>query len=79
MISLLRGAAPKFSRYAIVTAGAGIPIQYVCAVMFMLFYNGFNIKAALISVAAFIPGDILKCLIASAAGVALNKNRLNIS
>ncbi|MDE5599219.1 MAG: biotin transporter BioY [Lachnospiraceae bacterium] len=40
----------------------------------MCFHNGFNIKAAALTVSLpFIPGDIIKCIIASVIGVALNK------
>lgn len=72
-ISLLKGKDNKFGRYAVVTIGAGIPIQYIFAVLWMCFHNSFNLSASFAAVLAFVPGDIVKCLIASVTGVALNK------
>ena len=61
-------------RYAVVTICLGIPVQHIFAILFMCFYNDFNIKAAALTVSLpFIPGDIIKCIIASVIGVALNK------
>lgn len=74
VISLCKGHKNNFARYVIVTIGLGLPIQHLCAVLMMCFNNGFNIKTAVMSVSIpFIPGDIIKCVIASALGVALNK------
>lgn len=40
----------------------------------MCFYNGFNIPSAFLTVSLpFIPGDILKALLSSLIGKALNK------
>lgn len=73
-ISLLKGNKPKFLRYALVTILAGLPIQHLFAILFMCIHNGFNLKAALLSVSLpFIPGDVIKCLMASGVGVALNR------
>ncbi|MDD6057177.1 MAG: biotin transporter BioY [Clostridiales bacterium] len=73
-ISICKGKKSRFIRYAAVTIGLGIPIQHLFAIAFMCFYNGFQIKAAALTVSLpFIPGDIIKCLLASALAVALNK------
>lgn len=74
VIGLCKGSKNNFARYVIVTIGLGLPIQHLCAVLTMCFYNGFNIKAAVTSVSIpFIIGDIIKCVLASTLGVALNK------
>lgn len=74
LISLFKGNRSDFFRYALVTIFLGIPAQHLFAILFMCFYNGFNIKAAVTAASLpFIPGDILKCLIASAIGAAVNK------
>ena len=74
LISLFKGEKLNFIRYALVTVFLGIPVQHLFAILFMCFYNGFNVKASALAVSLpFIPGDILKCLIASAVGVAVNK------
>ncbi len=74
VISMLKGRKNHWVPYALITIGAGMPIQHLFAVIFMCFHNGFHIQAALLSVSIpFIPGDILKCLIASFLGVSLKK------
>lgn len=74
VISMCKGSKRNFIRYVLVTIFLGIPIQHAFAILFMCFHNGFNIKAAALTVSIpFIPGDIIKCVIASVIGVALNK------
>ena len=74
LISLLKGKKFRFIRYVVVTICVGIPVQHIFAIIFMCFHNGFNIPAAAWTVSVpFIPGDIIKCLIASGIGVALNR------
>ena len=74
VISMLKGKKDKFGRYVVVTIGLGIPIQHLFAILFMCFHNGFNIQAAALTVSLpFIPGDIIKCVLASMLGVAINK------
>lgn len=73
-ISALKGREPSPLRYALVTIGVGLPIQHLCAVLVMCLHNGFQVGAAILSVSLpFLPGDVLKCVIASVAGAALNK------
>lgn len=73
-ISALKGKEPRPLRYALVTIGVGLPIQHLFAVLFMCVHNGFHLWAAFLSVSLpFLPGDILKCVIASLIGAALNR------
>ena len=73
-ISLLRGKKSSMKRYAIVSIAVGIPIQHLCAIVGMCIHNGGNVAAAFATVSLpFIIGDIIKCLMSSMVGVALNK------
>ncbi|MBE7025472.1 MAG: biotin transporter BioY [Ruminococcaceae bacterium] len=72
-ISLLKGKKPSFLRHFLVTALVGLPVQHFFAVLFLCFYNGFHIPSAFLSASLpFLPGDILKCILA--AGIALKIN-----
>ncbi|MBQ8827922.1 MAG: biotin transporter BioY [Clostridia bacterium] len=74
VISLLKGKYNKLCRYIVVTIGIGIPVQHMFAVLIMCCHNGFNLTAAILSVSVpFIPGDIIKAVVASVTGNALNK------
>ena len=73
-ISLLRGKKISMKRYCIVSIMVGIPIQHICAIFGMCIYNEWNVLAAFTTVSLpFILGDIIKCVMASMVGVALNK------
>lgn len=73
-ISYLKGKKNSFLRYCMITIGIGIPLQHLFAVLFMCIHNGGNISAAFLSVSLpFIVGDIIKCVMASTLGVALNR------
>lgn len=73
-ISMLKGKKNNFVRYAVVTIGLGISIQHLFAILFMCFHNGFNIQAAALTVSLpFIPGDIIKCVLASMLGVVIKR------
>lgn len=73
-ISLFKGNKNNFWRYFIAAVAIGLPIQHFCAILMMCIHNGFNIMSAIMTVSLpFIPGDIIKCLIASALAVVLNK------
>ena len=64
LISMFKGDKFNFVRYAVVTICLGIPVQHIFAILFMCFYNGFNIKVAALTVSLpFIPGDICLCVI----------------
>lgn len=74
VISLCKGRKNQLLRYVAVSICLGLPIQHFCAIFMMCLHNGFQLTAALLSVSLpFIPGDIIKCVIASVLGVALNK------
>ncbi len=74
VMSLLKGKKINFKRYLTVTLLVGMPIQHICAVLFMCFHNGFNVAAAVFSISLpFIPADAVKCFAASLCAVKLNK------
>lgn len=74
VISLCKGKRNKFIRYVAVTIGLGLPIQHICAVLFMCFHNGFNVKGAILTVSLpFLFGDVIKCIMASMLGVTVNR------
>lgn len=80
VISLLKGAKPNLIRYSLVTIFLGVPIQHIMAILFMVFFNKVSIPAAAMSVSIpFLPGDIIKCVIASVLGVALNQILLRLA
>ena len=73
-ISLLRGKRISLGRYCVISIAIGIPIQHLCAVIGMCIYNEWNVLAAFTTVSLpFIFGDIIKCVMASMVGVALNR------
>ena len=73
-ISLLKGKKSNLGRYVLVTIDIGIPIQHACAILMMCIHNGFHLWAAVVTVSLpFLAGDIVKCVMASVVGVALNK------
>ncbi len=74
VISLLKGARPGLIRYSLVTVFLGIPIQHIMAILFMVLFNRVSIPAAAMSVSIpFLVGDVIKCIMASVLGVALNQ------
>lgn len=73
-ISLLRGKKNSFPRYCAVLITVGMPIQHICAIFVMCMHNGGNMEVAFATISLpFILGDIIKCVMASMVGVALNK------
>ncbi len=71
-ISLLKGEKPHFFRYALVSIAVGIPIQHFIAILFMCFYNNFNIIASALTVSVpFLLGDIIKSIISSFVAIGL--------
>ena len=73
-ISVLKGKSNHPLRYAVVTIGVGMPIQHLFAVLVMCLHNGFDLRAAALSVSIpFLIGDVFKCVIASVIAVALNR------
>ena len=73
-ISLCKGKKRRLFRYIVVTVGLGLPIQHICAVLFMCFHNGFQVKSAIITISLpFLFGDMIKCIMASILGVKMNQ------
>ncbi len=73
-ISLLKGKDCSAERYSAVAVFLGVPLQHICAVLMMCFHNGFDIKAAVVSISLpFILGDIVKAVIAGFLGSTVNK------
>lgn len=73
-ISLLKGKDISFKRYTAVAILISVPIEHLCAVLMMCFHNGFDIRAAFISISLpFIAGDIIKAVVSAFLGVAVNK------
>ena len=76
-ISILKGKKPDFKRYSAVTVFVGLPIEHLCAILMMCIHNGFDVKAAFVTISLpFIVGDIVKALAASFIGVKLIKYEL---
>ena len=74
VISLMRGSNNQLWRYILITVGVGLPIQHICAIAMMAFHNGGNVGAAFLTVSLpFFLGDIMKCVMASVVGLAINK------
>lgn len=74
LISIFKGNDCNFVRYTAVTICLGIPVQHILAILFMCFNTGSSIKTSALAVSLpFIPGDVIKCVIASIIGVSLSK------
>lgn len=79
VISLCKGKRNRFMRYAFVTIGLGVPIQHICAILFMCFYNGFQIQTAIVTISLpFLLGDVFKCIVACMLGVKVNRIEYHI-
>lgn len=73
LISSLKGKKISLKRYCAVTIIIGIPVMHAFAIFFMCIHNGWNVEAAFITVSLpFLVGDVVKCIMASTIGVALN-------
>ncbi len=73
-ISFLKGKDCSSKRYSAVAVFLGVPLQHLCAVLMMCCHNGFDIKAAVVSISLpFILGDIIKALVSGFLGAAINK------
>lgn len=80
LISLLKGKDISLKRYIAVTVFVGVTIEHLCAVLVMCLHNGFDIKAAFMTISLpFIAGDIVKALAASFIGVKLKKHEIRHS
>lgn len=74
IVSYLRGNKIDFKKYLFLTILVGTPIILICGAIWMSYYNGATIIETIkISIIPFIPGDIIKAIIASIIAVKLNK------
>lgn len=75
LISALKGDTPNFKRYALLDIFVGITVTdlggilQMVKVMDITWYQGFGW-----AVLPYIPGDVLKCLIAAFLGVKINQS-----
>ena len=73
-VSFLKGKDYNFKRYTAVMLAVAIPVQHLCAVTMMCIHNGFDVRAAFVSVSVpFIIGDVIKGIGAAVLAVAINK------
>lgn len=74
LVSLFKGKTNSVKRYALTAILLGIPITYIGGLLSVMWFLKLDIEqAVLISVIPFIPGDIIKAVIAALLGVKLNK------
>lgn len=76
--SMLKGDTPSFKRYAFVAIAVGVPLTYVGGLISMMLVLHVNLWEGLaMAVLPFIPGDILKALLAAFIAVRVNKMLAN--
>ena len=76
--SLLKGKEPNFRRYALVSIVAGIPLTYVGGIISMMLVLHLGLWEGLTMAAfPFIPGDIMKALLAAFIAVRVNRMLTN--
>ena len=74
VISLLKGKKRQVWRMFLVTIAVGIPVIYAIGTPWMMALTGIDWKAAFTtSVLPFIPGDIVKCIVAVLISKTLEK------
>ncbi|MBQ1920722.1 MAG: biotin transporter BioY, partial [Selenomonas sp.] len=74
LVSLLKGSAINFRRYALVSVLAGVPLTYVGGIISMMLVLQLDLWQSLaMAVVPFIPGDILKALLAAFIGYRVNR------
>ena len=79
LVSALKGAIPNFRRYALVDVVVGMPLTYVGGLISMMLVMQVGLWQGLImAVFPFIPGDIMKALLAAFIGVRVNKMLANL-
>ena len=73
-VSLLKGKGINLKRYMVLMVCVAMPIQHLCGVVMMCLHNGFDVKAAFVSVSLpFIAVDIIKGIGAALLAAAINK------
>ncbi|MBQ1875828.1 MAG: biotin transporter BioY, partial [Selenomonas sp.] len=79
LVSLLKGKAVAFRRYALAAVLVGVPLTYVGGLISMMLVMQVGLWQGLImAVFPFIPGDIMKALLAAFIGVRVNKMLENL-
>lgn len=74
VMSLLKGRKASFKRYLAVTVFVGLPLQHIFAMLFMCFYNNFNIVSSFLTVSLpFVATDVLKCVLSCLVAIKLSK------
>ncbi len=74
LVSALKGKKISFRRYAFVDILAGIPLTYLGGLISMMLVMDLSFwQAMMMAVFPFIPGDIMKCLMAAFLGVRVNR------
>ena len=78
IVSMLKGSAINFRRYALVSVLAGVPLTYVGGIISMMLVLQLDLWQSLaMAVVPFIPGDILKALLAAFIGYRVNRALAN--
>lgn len=78
LISLTKGTKICFSRYVVVLLVCGVLTQHLCAVVYAVGCFGLSVTEAFLSISIpFLPMDIVKCIVSSAAAVAVKKAEKN--
>ena len=73
LVSALKGSTPNLRRYALVDILVGIPLTYAGGMISMMLVMDITLgEAVLMAALPYIPGDIIKCMIAAFLGVKVN-------
>ncbi|MCR5176671.1 MAG: biotin transporter BioY [Anaerovibrio sp.] len=73
VVSVFKGSNANFKRYCLTGIFISIPLVYVGGVISMMMVMDIGIEAAIMqAVLPFIPGDVLKCILAAFLGVRIN-------
>ena len=79
LVSLFKGRGISFRRYALVAVFIGVPLTYVGGLISMMLVMQVGLWQGLImAVFPFIPGDIMKALLAAFIGMRVNKMLENL-
>ncbi len=74
VITLIKGKNLNLKKSIILTVFVGMTMIYICGAAWMGYYNGLSFMENLkVSILPFIPGDLIKCVLASFIGVRINK------
>ena len=74
VISLIKGKNLNLKKSILLTVFVGMTMIYICGAAWMGYYNGLSFMENLkVSILPFIPGDLIKCVLASFIGVRINK------